>query len=60
MMVKDETSIIKEKDSVIFFNFREDRARQLTKAFVLPTFTKFKREKYLPDLEFVCYDSIRR
>lgn len=49
-----DLGIIKEKDSVIFFNFREDRARQLTKAFVLPVFTKFKRENYLSDLEFVC------
>jgi 2,3-bisphosphoglycerate-independent phosphoglycerate mutase len=51
---KGEISFVKEKDSLIFFNFREDRARQLTKAFVLPTFTKFKRQKYLPDLEFTC------
>ena len=34
---------IQEKDSVIFFNYREDRARQLTKAFVLPGFSKFKK-----------------
>ncbi|OGI24987.1 MAG: phosphoglycerate mutase (2,3-diphosphoglycerate-independent) [Candidatus Moranbacteria bacterium RBG_13_45_13] len=45
---------IDEKDSIIFFNFREDRARQLTKAFVLPTFLKFKRKKYLPDIDFAC------
>ncbi len=44
---------ISERDSVIFFNFREDRTRQLTKAFALPTFTKFPRKKYLPDVEFV-------
>lgn len=44
---------IGEKDSVIFFNFREDRARQLTKAFVLPTLPKMERKKYLPDVEFV-------
>lgn len=43
---------ISEKDSLIFFNFREDRARQLTKAFALPTFSKFERKKYLPDIEF--------
>lgn len=47
-------SLVGEKDSVIFFNFREDRARQLTKAFLLPTFTKFQRKKYLFDIEFVC------
>lgn len=44
--------LIKDNDSVIFFNFREDRARQLTKAFVLPGFDKFKRAKRL-NLEFV-------
>tara|TARA_Y100000034_G_scaffold3294_3_gene3977 strand:+ start:4194 stop:5699 length:1506 start_codon:yes stop_codon:yes gene_type:complete len=34
---------LKEKDTVIFFNFREDRARQLTQAFIDPNFDKFKR-----------------
>ncbi|MDO8592332.1 MAG: 2,3-bisphosphoglycerate-independent phosphoglycerate mutase [bacterium] len=38
---------VEDGDAVIFFNFRPDRARQLTKAFVLPGFVKFKREKYL-------------
>ncbi|HBB36758.1 MAG: phosphoglycerate mutase (2,3-diphosphoglycerate-independent) [Candidatus Moranbacteria bacterium RIFOXYB1_FULL_44_23] len=52
---KGEVGVVKENDTVIFFNFREDRARQLTKAFVLPTFTKIKREKYLSNLEFVCF-----
>jgi 2,3-bisphosphoglycerate-independent phosphoglycerate mutase len=50
---KGEADVVKEKDSLIFFNFREDRARQLTKSFVLPAFSKFKRQKYLLDLEFV-------
>ncbi len=43
---------INEGDSVVFFNFRSDRARQLTKAFVLPGLEKFKRQ-YLKDLYFV-------
>ncbi|MCD6149162.1 2,3-bisphosphoglycerate-independent phosphoglycerate mutase [bacterium] len=38
---------IQDGDSVIFFNFREDRARQLTKAFVMPDFKEFKRDKKL-------------
>lgn len=38
---------IEDGDAVIFFNYRPDRARQLTKALVLPGFDKFKREKYL-------------
>jgi 2,3-bisphosphoglycerate-independent phosphoglycerate mutase len=45
-------ALVENKDAIIFFNFRADRARQLTKAFVLPDFDKFKRE-YFPDLFFV-------
>ncbi len=36
---------VKDKDSVIFFNFRPDRARQITKCFCLDDFEGFKREK---------------
>lgn len=43
---------IKDNDAVIFFNYREDRARQLTKAFVLPGFMKFEKTP-LKNLEFV-------
>jgi 2,3-bisphosphoglycerate-independent phosphoglycerate mutase len=43
---------IEESDSVIFFNFRPDRARQLTEAFVLPGFNKFERT-YLKGLDFI-------
>lgn len=44
---------IGQGDSVIFFNFRPDRARQLTKAFVLPVFTEFSRGEQVEDLNFV-------
>ena len=47
--------LVEDGDAVIFFNFRPDRARQLTKAFVLPSFDKFKREKYLKNLLFICF-----
>ena len=43
---------IKDNDSVIFFNFREDRARQITKSFVLPGFNKFEK-KPIKNLLFV-------
>ena len=45
-------AVIKNDDGVVFFNFRPDRARQLTKAFVLPSFAKFERE-YIKNLFFV-------
>lgn len=49
---KKPVATIKDNDSVIFFNFREDRARQLTKAFALPEFSKFPRTIH-PNIEFV-------
>lgn len=39
---KPEDSRLKDNDGLIFFNFRVDRARQLTKALVLPNFEKLK------------------
>ena len=36
---------VEEDDAIIFFNFRADRGRELTKAFVLEDFTNFQREK---------------
>ncbi len=48
MMEKEKPlATIQDGDSVIFFNFREDRARQLTKAFSLPSFNSFPRSKKL-------------
>lgn len=35
---------IKQGDGVIFFNFRPDRARQLTESFINPSFTEFTHE----------------
>ncbi len=48
----EPTAIIKQGDAVIFFNFRSDRARQLTQCFVLPKFQRFERE-FLIDVFFV-------
>jgi 2,3-bisphosphoglycerate-independent phosphoglycerate mutase len=44
---------IQDGDSVIAFNFRPDRMRQITKAFVLPGFEKFKRGEYFKNLFYV-------
>jgi 2,3-bisphosphoglycerate-independent phosphoglycerate mutase len=37
--------LIGDNDSVIFFNFRTDRTRQLTRAFIMDDFDKFQRRK---------------
>jgi len=36
---------VQSNDAIIFFNFRTDRMRQITKSFVLPEFDKFDRVK---------------
>ncbi len=48
----DESGLVKEGDGVIFFNFRTDRTRQITSAFVDSDFDKFKRP--VTNLKFVC------
>ena len=46
--------LIKDNDSVIFYNFRPDRARQITRAFCDDEFAGFERGKRL-NLTFVCF-----
>ena len=45
---------IKDGDSIIFCNFRPDRARQITRAFCADDFNGFNREKKL-DVVMVCF-----
>ncbi len=45
---------IKENDSIIFFNFRPDRARQITRAFVDEDFIGFSRGKGYFSNYYVC------
>ena len=44
---------MRDGDGVIFFNFRPDRARQLTWAIMQPDFTGFARRRVVRDLTFV-------
>ena len=45
---------IKANDSVVFFNFRPDRARQITRTFVDEAFDGFERKNGFFPLNFVC------
>ncbi len=51
-VVCDEDGMIGDNDSIIFFNFRPDRAREITRVFVDPDFDGFNRE-FFP-LTYVC------
>ena len=44
---------VRDGDGVIFFNFRPDRARELTRAFVDPAFDGFDRPVF-PQVNFIC------
>ena len=45
---------VKENDSVIFYNFRPDRAREITRTFVDPDFKGFERRNGFFPLCYVC------
>lgn len=49
----DENGLIKENDSIIFYNFRTDRAREITEAFTEKGFDKFKTKNF-KNLCYVC------
>ena len=61
IMIKDDgtpLTTVQDNDSMVFFNIRSDRARQLTKAFVQKDFEKmnpgsFKRSKVIQNIRFV-------
>ena len=53
---EEPIATIGKNDSVIFFNFRPDRAREITRALVDPNFDAFETKKDL-NLYFVCFTS---
>jgi 2,3-bisphosphoglycerate-independent phosphoglycerate mutase len=44
-VIVEGSSTVRDGDSIIFYNFRADRARELTHAFVDKDFTEFDRKK---------------
>ena len=53
-VVVNADGVINEGDSVIFMNFRPDRAREMTWALNLPDFDGFARKKTVYPLSYVC------
>ncbi|MDD7482962.1 MAG: 2,3-bisphosphoglycerate-independent phosphoglycerate mutase [Clostridia bacterium] len=52
--VIDGAQPIQPNDSVIFFNFRPDRAREITRTLVDPDFTGFERRNGFFPLTYIC------
>lgn len=53
-VVCDKEGTVNKGDSVIFFNFRPDRAREITRTLVDPDFTGFERKNGFFPLFYVC------
>ncbi len=53
---EEPIATIGKNDSVIFFNFRPDRAREITRTLVDPEFNEFETKKDL-NLYYVCFTS---
>ncbi len=53
-VVCDKAGLIKSGDAVVFINFRPDRSREITRAFVDKDFSAFPRKKGYFPLHFVC------
>ena len=56
-VITAENAEISEGDSIIFMNFRPDRAREITRAFVDPDFKGFERKKGFFKVNYVCTTS---
>jgi 2,3-bisphosphoglycerate-independent phosphoglycerate mutase len=54
-IIGDTPAVIKANDSVIFFNFRPDRAREITRAFCDTDFSGFERANGFFPLHYVCF-----
>lgn len=52
--VIDGAAPIGANDSIIFYNFRPDRAREITRTFVDPDFSGFERKKGFFPLTYIC------
>ena len=57
VVVRDGKAVgtVKDGDSVIFYNFRPDRAREMTHVFCDDEFTFFDRGEKRPDVTYVCF-----
>ena len=49
-----EGAQVKDQDSIIFFNFRPDRAREITRCFVDEDFTEVERKSGFHPVHYVC------
>ena len=54
-VIGGEETRIHDNDSIIFFNFRPDRAREITRAMTFENFDGFNRKAVRKNLYYVCF-----
>lgn len=54
-VIGGEESRIHDNDAIIFFNFRPDRAREITRAMTFENFDGFNRKAVRKNLYYVCF-----
>lgn len=55
-----KTGRISSQDQVIFYNFRADRAREISEAFALPEFKEFKTTIKIKPENWVCFTQYKK
>ena len=53
-VIENANGTVNNGDAMIMFNFRPDRAREITRAFVDEDFDGFERKKEIKDLCYIC------
>ncbi|WP_027398813.1 2,3-bisphosphoglycerate-independent phosphoglycerate mutase [Anaerovorax odorimutans] len=54
LITNKEVVTVNDNDSIIMFNFRPDRAREITRCFVDKNFNGFERKKFVKNLCYIC------
>ncbi|MBQ5796833.1 MAG: 2,3-bisphosphoglycerate-independent phosphoglycerate mutase [Firmicutes bacterium] len=57
VILKDGAPVatVNDGDAFVFFNYRPDRAREITRCFVDDNFSGFERKKTVDDLMYICF-----
>jgi 2,3-bisphosphoglycerate-independent phosphoglycerate mutase len=57
---KKPIGLIEKNDAIVCFNYRKDRARQITKAFSIKEFNEFQNAKRPKKIKYVCFSEYEK
>jgi len=53
--IVESMPVVSDEDAIVFFNFRPDRAREITRCFVDSDFDGFERKVFPKNIHYVCF-----